>query len=48
VQGDVWKAVLPNSFFGSFNPYSDTIHGDWFNPLGGNITRAPSTWTVTG
>ena len=34
VQGDVWKAVLPNSFFGSFNPFSDTIHGDWFNPLG--------------
>ena len=34
VQGDVWKAVLPNSFFGSFNPYSDLIHGDWFNPKG--------------
>ena len=33
VGGDVWKAVLPNSFFGSFNPYSDLIHGDWFNPL---------------
>ncbi len=34
VQPDVWKVTLPNSFFGSFNPYSDTIHGDWFNPLG--------------
>ncbi len=34
VQVDVWKVTLPNSFFGSFNPYSDTIHGDWFNPLG--------------
>ena len=33
VSGDVWKAVLPNSFFGSFNPYSDLIHGDWFEPL---------------
>jgi alpha-N-arabinofuranosidase len=30
VQGDVWKATLPNSFFGGFNPYSDRIHGDWF------------------
>jgi len=34
VQEDVWKATIPNSFFGKFNPYSDLIHGDWFNPLG--------------
>jgi alpha-N-arabinofuranosidase len=34
VQEDVWKMTLPNSFFGSFNPYSDLIHGDWFSPLG--------------
>ncbi|MBI4662171.1 MAG: carbohydrate-binding protein [Verrucomicrobia bacterium] len=34
VQGDVWKVTLPNSFFGRFNPYSDLIHGDWFNPKG--------------
>ncbi|NQT21633.1 MAG: right-handed parallel beta-helix repeat-containing protein [Planctomycetes bacterium] len=34
VQDDVWKATLPNSFFGDFNPYSDLIHGDWFNPKG--------------
>lgn len=32
IQDDVWKAVLPNTFFGAFNPYSDLIHGDWFNP----------------
>ena len=32
VQGDVWKATLPNSFFGGFNPYSDLIRGDWFDP----------------
>jgi alpha-N-arabinofuranosidase len=31
VQGEVWKATLPNSFFGHFNPYNDVIHGDWFN-----------------
>jgi len=33
-QGDVWKVTLPNSYFGIFNPYSDLIHGDWFNPKG--------------
>jgi hypothetical protein len=36
VQGDVWKATLPNSFFGGFNPYSDLIHGDWFDRRGRN------------
>jgi len=34
VQGGVWKATLPNSFFGGFNPYSDLIRGDWFSPQG--------------
>ncbi len=34
VQKDVWRTTLPNSFFGSFNPYSDLIHGDWFNDKG--------------
>ncbi len=31
---DTWKVVLPNAFFGDYNPYSDPIRGDWFNPLG--------------
>jgi alpha-N-arabinofuranosidase len=30
VQGDTWEVSLPNAFFGDFNPYSETIHGDWF------------------
>lgn len=30
----VWKATLPNSFFHGFNPYTNVLHGDWFNPLG--------------
>ena len=34
VQDDTWKATLPNSFFGKFNPYSDLIRGDWFSPEG--------------
>jgi len=25
-----WKLVLPNTFFGAYNPYSDLIYGDWF------------------
>ena len=32
VKYDVWKVVIPNTFFGSFNPYGDLIHGDWFDP----------------
>ena len=36
VQDDTWKVVIPNSFFGAFNPYQDLIHGDWFNPKGRN------------
>lgn len=34
VLASVWKITLPNSFFGNFNPYTNVIHGDWFNPLG--------------
>ncbi len=34
VQDDTWKVTLPNTFFGSFNPYSDLVHGDWFDPKG--------------
>ena len=32
--GDAWKATIPNSFFGSYNPYKDLISGDWFNSRG--------------
>ena len=34
VQEGVWKVVLPQAFFGGFNPYSDLIRGDWFDPRG--------------
>lgn len=26
----VWKAVIPNTLFGNYNPYKDLITGDWF------------------
>lgn len=32
VQADTWKVTLPSAFFGTFNPYSDRIRGDWFDP----------------
>ena len=28
---DVWQVVLPNSFFGDFNPFGNRIRGHWFN-----------------
>jgi len=34
VRNDTWKVSIPCSFFGDFNPYSDEIRGDWFNPRG--------------
>jgi hypothetical protein len=34
VQGAVWKVTLPNSYFGSFNPYTNLIRGDWFDRRG--------------
>ncbi len=30
----VWKVVIPNSFFGNYNPYIDPIYGDWFSDHG--------------
>jgi hypothetical protein len=32
VRNDAWRVVLPNSFFGEFNPYSDVLDGHWFRP----------------
>ncbi len=34
VNGNVWKLTLPNSYFGNYNPYQDTIYADWFNAKG--------------
>ena len=30
VKDDVWKVTLPNSLFGTTNPYNTLIEGDWF------------------
>ena len=29
-EGGIWKTVIPNSFFGKYNPYNEKIAGDWF------------------
>jgi len=29
VDGTVWKVVLPNAFFGEFNPFREKLFGDW-------------------
>ena len=34
VNDDVWKVTIPNSFFGNYNPYKDSIYGDWFTSFG--------------
>jgi alpha-N-arabinofuranosidase len=34
VENDTWKVILPNSFFGDFNPFKDVIYGDWFRAKG--------------
>jgi len=34
VRDGVWRVTLPHAFFGTFNPYTNEIRGDWFNPKG--------------
>jgi hypothetical protein len=34
VEKGVWKVNIPNIFFGSYNPYRDSIYGDWFSNQG--------------
>lgn len=30
----IWRVALPNDSFDGFNPFEETIRGDWFNPQG--------------
>ncbi len=34
VDNGVWKVIIPNSFFGDYNPFLDSISGDWFKDWG--------------
>lgn len=29
LEGTVWKVVIPNEFFGDYNPYKEEVYGDW-------------------
>lgn len=40
VKGNVWKVSVANTIFKGFNPYSDTIHGDWLERGGWSHTGA--------
>lgn len=44
VVDDTWKVILPNSYFGNFNPYSDRIRGDWFWPLENHINHTGNVY----
>lgn len=30
-EGDTWKVTIPNTFFGSYNPYTTLVFGDWLS-----------------
>jgi hypothetical protein len=30
----IWRIVIPNTLFGDYNPYQDSVFGDWFNRMG--------------
>src|SRR5210317_2239376 len=34
LENGVWKITIPDTFFGNYNPYRDSISGDWFTPWG--------------
>jgi hypothetical protein len=39
VEGTVWKAEVPNALFGAFNPFAETIDGDWIVYAGADAPR---------
>jgi hypothetical protein len=39
VQEDLWKVVIPNTFFNGFNPYNDVIGGEWYGTPRGGFNR---------
>ncbi len=46
-EGTVWKAVIPNTFFGDYNPYKEILSGDWFMYTPG-IYRHPGEVYLNG
>ncbi len=48
VQDDAWKAVVPNSLFGDFNPYSDIVGGEWYHTPADGFDRHTGTVYLNG
>ena len=46
VGNDTWKVTLPNSYFGSFNPYNDLLAGEWY--IGKDFPRHSATVYIKG
>lgn len=46
-EGTVWKVILPNTFFGEYNPYKEILSGDWFMYKPG-ISRHPGEVYLNG
>ncbi|WP_225755271.1 right-handed parallel beta-helix repeat-containing protein [Actinotalea sp. Marseille-Q4924] len=36
-EGTVWRADVPNTLFGDFNPFAETVVGDWLHPGPGGV-----------
>ena len=37
-EGTIWKAVLPNTMFGDYNPFAEPVIGDWLvHPVGRSV-----------
>ena len=43
---NTWKLTLPNSYFGSFNPYADQLGGEWY--IGRGFAQHSATVYVRG
>jgi len=40
VSNDTWQVILPDTFFGNFNPFADIVRGDWCSNRSGYHTGA--------
>ena len=45
--GTVWKRIIPNTFFGEFNPYQEILSGDWLMYEPG-VSRHPGEVYLNG
>jgi alpha-N-arabinofuranosidase len=34
IENNLWRVSVSNAVFGDFNPFTDCLHGDWFNDMG--------------